>query len=153
MATRSSAPTPSSSARSIVSVELIRVVAAVFDGDSPGEFLAFRRAHHKSHGGRWEHPGGKVEVGESDREALDRELGEELAVSCTIGDYLWEGDDGRVLVVFYHCGLPSQPTLHDHDALQSVSEAEAAGLDWAPVDGAFRQWLHSARLAHGSDAA
>ena len=66
----------------------IRVVAGVFEGDNPGELLAYRRTPGTRHGGLWEFPGGKVEEGESDREALARELDEELGVKVDIGKRL-----------------------------------------------------------------
>lgn len=49
---------------------------------SDGALLLHRRPPHKHHGGLWEFPGGKLEPGELPREALARELAEELAISC-----------------------------------------------------------------------
>ncbi len=57
---------------------LLVVAAAVLDAD--GRVLLAQRPAHKHHGGLWEFPGGKVEIGESPERALLRELREELGV-------------------------------------------------------------------------
>ena len=60
-------------------VEVVPVVAAaLFDGT--GAVLIAERPSGKPLAGRWEFPGGKVAAGESDLEALARELREELGV-------------------------------------------------------------------------
>ena len=47
------------------------------------EFLLAQRPEGKVYAGYWEFPGGKVEPGETVREALVRELQEELGISVT----------------------------------------------------------------------
>ncbi len=61
-------------------MDVVQVVAAaVFDGE--GRVLITRRADDTHQGGLWEFPGGKVELGETAREALARELYEELGIN------------------------------------------------------------------------
>jgi len=50
-----------------------------------GKLLIGQRMPNDRHGLKWEFPGGKVEPGETPKEALVRELREELGVECTIG--------------------------------------------------------------------
>lgn len=57
---------------------LIVVAAALVDAE--GRVLLAQRPAHKSLGGLWEFPGGKLEPGESPAAALIREVEEELAV-------------------------------------------------------------------------
>lgn len=59
---------------------VIHVVAAAIIGDD-NKILLAQRPDHVHQGGLWEFPGGKVECGEVAREALTRELYEELAIS------------------------------------------------------------------------
>jgi 8-oxo-dGTP diphosphatase len=60
------------------------VVAAVIERE--GKTLVCQRAVGKWHALKWEFPGGKVEAGEEPREALARELDEELGVRAAIGE-------------------------------------------------------------------
>jgi 8-oxo-dGTP diphosphatase len=57
----------------------VEVAAAVIER-SDGTFLMARRPEGKAYAGWWEFPGGKVEAGETARQALDRELREELGI-------------------------------------------------------------------------
>jgi 8-oxo-dGTP diphosphatase len=50
-----------------------------------GRLLIGQRRSNDRHGLKWEFPGGKVEAGETPKEALARELQEELGVECVIG--------------------------------------------------------------------
>ncbi|MEJ2403505.1 MAG: Nudix family hydrolase [Candidatus Thiodiazotropha sp.] len=58
---------------------LIHVAAAAIF-DSRGRVLLSQRARNTHQGGLWEFPGGKLETGETPRQALRRELSEELAI-------------------------------------------------------------------------
>jgi 8-oxo-dGTP diphosphatase len=61
-----------------------RVVAAVIEKD--GKLLVCQRTKHQTMPLKWEFPGGKIEEGEQPRDALRRELEEELGIHATIGD-------------------------------------------------------------------
>jgi 8-oxo-dGTP diphosphatase len=62
-----------------VSAKLVDVAAAVILRED-GSFLLGRRPPGTIYAGWWEFPGGKVEAGESPRDALERELKEELGI-------------------------------------------------------------------------
>jgi len=61
---------------------MVEVVAAlVHDTENPRRFLICQRPAYKARGLLWEFVGGKVEPGETKREALARECREELGVA------------------------------------------------------------------------
>jgi len=63
-----------------------RVVAALIVQD--GKVLVCQRTRHQTMPLKWEFPGGKIEEGEQPRDALRRELDEELGIAAKIGDEL-----------------------------------------------------------------
>ncbi len=116
-------------------MDRVGVVGAALVRD--GRVLASRRTEPPHLAGFWEFPGGKVEVGESDVEALRRELREELVVEAAVGARLGPdvllGDTGVLRV--YLCRLLSgEPVLVDHDAHRWLGPDELADVPWIPVD-------------------
>lgn len=63
--------------------KIVEVAAAVMLRSDGQEFLLAQRPEGKVYAGYWEFPGGKVEAGESVRQALIRELQEELGIGVT----------------------------------------------------------------------
>ncbi len=61
-----------------------RVVAALIWKD--GSVLICQRTRHQTMPLKWEFPGGKIEEGEQPRDALRRELEEELGIHAVVGD-------------------------------------------------------------------
>ena len=90
--------------------------------------------------GLWELRGGKVAAGETDAEALTRELREELGVEVVVGERLGVdvpiGD--AVLRAYVVTATRGTPQPHDHRALRWVGAAELTELHWVPAD---RAWL------------
>jgi 8-oxo-dGTP diphosphatase len=63
-----------------------RVVAALILKD--GKVLVCQRTRHQTMPLKWEFPGGKIEEGEQPRDALRRELEEELGIDAIVDDEL-----------------------------------------------------------------
>ena len=61
-----------------------RVVAALIQKE--GKLLVCQRTRHQTMPLKWEFPGGKIEDGEQPRDALRRELEEEIGIQAKIGD-------------------------------------------------------------------
>jgi 8-oxo-dGTP diphosphatase len=116
---------------------------------SEAEVFLARRSAKAGHGGLWELPGGKVEPGESERNALLREIREELGVGLSIEgpSRRYESEiDGRAFafIVFPARFLLSEGegfSLAAHDEGRYFSVDELGALELAPLDGpALRDW-------------
>jgi 8-oxo-dGTP diphosphatase len=72
-----------------------------------GAVLLSRRKQGTHLSGLWEFPGGKVEAGEDPRDALRRELAEELGIDTEVGEILdvtfhrYEDAEKAVLLLFF----------------------------------------------------
>ncbi len=112
----------------------IVVAGALISGAT---LLVAQRQRPPELAGLWELPGGKVATGETEADALVRELREELGVDVVVGERL--GADvpvGESLILraylVTHTGGALHP--HDHRALRWVKREELASLDWVPAD-------------------
>lgn len=115
-----------------------RVVVAVALLDDERRVLAARRREPPAYAGMWEFPGGKVEPGEQEHDALIRECREELDVEIEIGPPLGEvalASPGWVLRVWFGRVTRRRPRLLDHDALRWLDVTELDDVSWMPADG------------------
>ena len=67
---------------------MLAVVAGVIE--SGGKILVCQRRRNDTFGLMWEFPGGKIKQGETPRQALARELQEELGVKAEISEELFQ---------------------------------------------------------------
>jgi 8-oxo-dGTP diphosphatase len=122
------------------------VVAAAIERD--GRYLAARRTKPDWAAGRWEFPGGKVEAGEADTEALVREIREELGVEIAVGDRVpgeWPLHDDLVLHLYVATLMDGEPQpLDHHDELRWLAPDEFGDVAWLESDVvAVRALAHS----------
>jgi 8-oxo-dGTP diphosphatase len=114
---------------------LIIVGAAIL---ADGRLLACQRSEPPEVAGRWEFPGGKVEPGEDELEALVRECQEELGVVIRVLDRV--GEDvplahGWALLRVWLAEIESgEPQALEHSALTWLGPDELDSVPWLPAD-------------------
>lgn len=122
-------------------VTQIVVAGAVIRGST---VLVAQRARPPELAGRWELPGGKVAPGETERDALARELAEELGIQAgdvAVGERLGADvalNETTTLRAYRVRLIRGEPHPHDHRALRWVKAAALPDVDWVPAD---RDWL------------
>lgn len=116
----------------------IRVVAAALF-DPLGRVLIAERPAGKALAGRWEFPGGKIDPGESERDALARELREELGVEVVRAERMLElkheYPDRHIELSMWRVGeYRGMPEPRDGQALKWVMPAELVHEDLLEAD-------------------
>ncbi len=116
---------------------MTEVVAALIEKE--GRFLACRRPEHKARGLLWEFVGGKVEKGETKRQALQRECREELGVEIAAGDLFFEVDhvypDLTIHLSLFRARIErGNPQKLEHAELRWITPQEIDALEFCPAD-------------------
>jgi 8-oxo-dGTP diphosphatase len=128
------------------------VAAALFDRD--GQVLIAQRPVGKPLAGRWEFPGGKVDAGESERQALARELREELGIEVLAARpfmrlthaYAERDVELSLWIVERFSG---EPRSLDAQALKWVAPARLAAEDILEADEPFIEALRDLSCGAG----
>lgn len=112
------------------------VAALIWRGE---RFLACQRPANKARGLLWEFVGGKVEPGETHRQALIRECREELDVTVVPDEIFMEVTheypDLTVHLTLFHAQLPEgEPKALEHNALRWITVDEIDQLEFCPAD-------------------
>ena len=99
-----------------------------------GEVFLAKRPEGGRHGGLWEFPGGKVESGETGRNALIREIREEHGVDILVGDKLLPITDGQIELLPFLVTFKTSPKCLEAQAIQWVTLSDARELPMPPCD-------------------
>ena len=114
------------------------VVAAVIKKDN--RYLLAKRNKDKYMGLKWEFPGGKVETNETFKEALSREILEELNVNIEIHNKVaeekYQDSEINIVLHYFMCSLLNEDiVLSEHEAIEWVKKEEFFKYDFVPGDG------------------
>ena len=117
--------------------QIIQVVGAAIVGEN-GRVLCAQRGYGPLIG-KWEFPGGKVEKGETDQQALAREIKEELGIDIIVQDFIEESyteyKDKNINLRVYKCKYVSgEINDTEHQSLKWMKNEELETLDWAEAD-------------------
>ena len=119
------------------SMKITEVVAAlIWDGK---KFMICQRPAHKARGLLWEFVGGKVEQGETKKNALIRECKEELDVLLSVDDVFMdvvhEYPDLTVHLTLFHARIAEGvPKKLEHKDIRWITPSEIVNYEFCPAD-------------------
>jgi 8-oxo-dGTP diphosphatase len=134
-----------SASENIAKNEILEVVALALRYVPGGQTMLARRGPEESGAGEWEFPGGKVEPGETQKEALVREIKEELSYVLKpedlrlLGENTHQYPQRKIRIFLWEAEVRSKPAfiLCDHDQVGWFSLDEIKELDLTAGDKPF----------------
>ena len=120
-------------------INTIPVVCAIIEQDD--QVLCALRSERMSLAGKWEFPGGKLELNELPEEALIREIKEELNISIKIIEALPISEysyvpEKVIRLIPFKCVIQNNetPVATEHAELRWVKKEDLQKLNWAEAD-------------------
>ena len=117
-------------------MKTVRVVAAIILHEN--KIFATQRGYGEFKDG-WEFPGGKIEPGETSREALVREIKEELDIDIEVKDFLemveYDYPEFHLSMECFFCTIRSgELILKEHEAAKWLTAETLESVEWLPAD-------------------
>lgn len=117
--------------------KIIDVTAAIIRKGN--RFLCAQRKDSSEQAGKWEFPGGKIEIGETPESCLERELYEEFNIQASCGEFLCEnthdyGDKIVKLKAYFIESTQGNFQLLAHKDIKWLTCDTMLKLDWAEAD-------------------
>ncbi len=121
-------------------MKTIRVVAAVICDSIQEKKRIFATARgYGEFKGQWEFPGGKIETGETPREALVREIKEELEATIIVGDLIdtieYDYPTFHLSMDCFWCEvIDGELKLLEAEAAKWLTKDSLYDVQWLPAD-------------------
>ena len=131
-------------------MKTIQVAAAILIRD--GKIFATQRGYGEFKD-YWEFPGGKVEQGETPKEALIREIREELEAEIEVGELFerveYDYPHFHLSMDCFLCKLKGDHlVLKEHEAAKWLDRDKLDSVDWLPADKDLIQHLKEGHSIH-----
>ena len=121
-------------------MKTVKVVAAIICDNikEKNKIFATARGYGELKGG-WEFPGGKVESGETPKQALVREIMEELDTEIEVGELIdtieYDYPDFHLSMGCYWCSvIRGDLVLKEHEAARWLGKDKLMDVEWLPAD-------------------
>ena len=121
-------------------MKTVKVVAAIICDNikEKNKIFATARGYGELKGG-WEFPGGKVEPGETPKQALVREIMEELDTEIEVGEYIdtieYDYPAFHLSMDCFWCEvINGDLVLKEHEAAKWLTKEKLNEVEWLPAD-------------------